>query len=212
MPTTDPKEERANVWTHVPGIVATLLLAWPLASHAAAVSSTCLLGVVLFLFGMLVMFTNSTVYHYVKPGPLKRKLRVLDHCSIYVMIAGCYSLISIEVLGGWMGWSLFVFMWLCVVAGIIGKTIALGKHPKVSLALYLVMGWMAVLVMWPLWKALPHFAFWCIIAEGVFYSIGSWFFAKDDDHRYFHAIWHVFILLGAASHTLATWWIIAQAI
>jgi hemolysin III len=125
------------------------------------------------------------------------------------MIAGSYSLICLKVVGGWIGWVLFGFLWGCVVAGIIGKVIALGRHPRLSLLLYLLMGWVALVVIVPIWRNMSHIAFAWIIAEGLFYTIGSYFFNHDEEHAYFHAIWHVFIVLGAASHTVATWLILS---
>jgi len=201
-----PREEWANVWTHVAGIVGSLAVAWPLMQLAIRHDWRYVLGTVLFLAGMLFMYGSSTLYHLMTPGSrAKRAVRVMDHISIFVMIAGSYSPICIGVLGGWLGWTLFAFLWACVLAGIVVKTIALGKSPRLSLALYLLMGWAAVWVIVPLWKAMPHAAFWCVMAEGVFYSVGSWFFSKDEEHEWFHAIWHVFILLGSLSHTAGLW-------
>ena len=208
------REEAANVWTHALGVVLTLAIGYPLLCMATAHREdtwTWILGTSLFLLGMLDMYGSSTLYHLMPHGSQeKRRLRVFDHISIYVMIAGSYSLLCTAVLGGWMGWTLFVFMWTCVIAGIIGKTIALGKHPKLSLTLYLVMGWTALVVIYPLWQKLPRPAFWFILGEGVCYSIGAYFFAKDDRHVGYHAIWHVFILLGSACHTAATWLVLAD--
>lgn len=166
-------------------------------------------GTSLFLLGMLLMFLSSTLYHAVSAPEHKARLRIFDHISIYVMIAGSYSLICLSVVGGWIGRSLFYFLWTCVLAGAIGKFVALGKHPKLSLALYLAMGWVALLILYPMWLHMSHAAFFWIIAEGVFYTIGSYFFNKDEEHAFYHAIWHVFITLGAASHTIATWLILS---
>ena len=150
------------------------------------------------------MFISSTLYHAVSAPEHKRRLRVFDHISIYVMIAGSYSLICLSVVGGWVGWTLFAFLWGCVIAGIVGKLVALGKHPNLSLTLYLAMGWVALLILVPMWRNMPHAAFWWIVAEGVFYTIGAYFFRLDEEHAFYHAIWHMFITLGAASHTIGT--------
>ena len=199
-----PGEEIANTWTHAVGVLGTLVVAYPLMALAVTREWPMVFGMVLFLAGMLFMYTCSTVYHIATPGSeAKHIIRIYDHISIYVMIAGSYSPLCIGVLGGWMGWSLFGFLWVCVIAGIVGKIRALGKHPNLSLILYLVMGWAALLVIVPLWKSLPHSAFFSILAEGIFYSIGAFFFSKDEQYAYFHAIWHVFILLGSLSHTVA---------
>ena len=202
-------EERANTWTHLVPLVATLGIAWPLmelAYNAQIANHTFeIAGTALFLLGMIMMFGSSTAYHAVVEPVCKARLRIFDHIAIYAMIAGSYSLICLSVVGGWMGWTLFVFLWACVIAGSVGKLIALGQHPRLSLALYLMMGWVALLIIWPMWCNMPHSAFWWIVAEGVFYTVGSYFFNKDEEHDYYHAIWHVFIVLGAASHTIATW-------
>ncbi|MBO4454261.1 MAG: hemolysin III family protein [Paludibacteraceae bacterium] len=201
-------EERANTWTHLLPAVATLLIAWPLlrlSLHSSALPVWMnVLGTALFLAGMLLMYVSSTLYHAVTAPVHKRRLRVFDHISIYVMIAGSYSVICLSVLRGWMGWSLFAFLWACVIAGVIGKFVALGKHPRLSLSLYLMMGWAALLVIWPMWQLMPRAAFWWVLAEGVFYTIGAYFFHGDEEHAYWHAIWHVFIILGSLSHTIAT--------
>lgn len=206
-------EEKANTITHVIPLVATLLIAWPLLRLASQSPVTNhqlpILSISLFLLGALLMYGSSTLYHVVTDPVHKRRLRIFDHISIYVMIAGSYSPICLMVVGGWMGWTLFAFLWTCVLVGSIGKFIALGKHPKLSLSLYLAMGWVGLLVMVPMWRNMPHTAFWWIIAEGVFYTIGAYFFRLDEEHAYYHAIWHVFIVLGSLSHTFTLYLILS---
>jgi len=198
------KEECANTWTHVVGIVLAVAVAYPMLRAAAAYSPMMLLGMILCELGMLDMYISSTLYH-IMPHDTKAKriVRYFDHSSIYVMIAGCYSPICTGLLGGWVGWSTFAFLWLCVIVGTIGKVVALGKYPRLSLLLYLLMGWVALLIIYPLWLKMPLSAFCWMFAEGIFYSIGSYFFSKDEEHAFYHAIWHVFILLGTASHLVA---------
>lgn len=208
-----PAEEKANTWTALLPALATLAIAWPLLERAIQSSinnhQLSILGTSLFLVGAFLMYFSSTLYHVVVDPTAKARIRIFDHSSIYVMIAGSYSPICLTVVGGWMGWTLFIFLWSCVIAGIIGKVIALGKYPRLSLALYLAMGWAALLVIWPMWQNMPHSAFWWIIAEGVFYTIGAYFFNKDEEHAFYHAIWHVFIVLGSLSHTIALWLILS---
>ena len=207
-----PAEEKANTLTHLIPLVVTLAIAWPLMGLAVANRQFHyhILGTGLFVLGMVLMFLSSTLYHAVPAPAHKARLRIFDHISIYVMIAGSYSLICISVVGGWIGWTLFAFLWGCVIAGAVGKIIALGKFPRLSLALYLAMGWVAVLILYPMWKNMPHIAFAWILAEGLFYTLGSYFFKNDEEHPYYHAIWHVFITLGATSHTIATWILLTQ--
>ena len=208
-----PAEEKANTLTHIFPTLATIFLAWPLMQRAVGSQQSAfsfqILGTALFLLGMLLMFLSSTLYHAVTEPRHKARLRIFDHISIYVMIAGSYSLICLSVVGGWMGISLFIFLWACVLAGAIGKFIALGKHPRLSLTLYLIMGWAALLILYPMWLNMTHAAFAWVFAEGIFYTTGAYFFNKDEEHAFYHAIWHVFITLGAASHTIATWLILS---
>lgn len=208
-----PAEEKANTLTHLVPLIATPFVAWPLMARAIQCPMSNIqyriAGTLLFLLGMFLMFLSSTLYHAVTIPHAKARLRIFDHISIYAMIAGSYSLICLSVLGGWVGWTLFIFLWTCVLAGTIGKCIALGKHPKLSLALYLAMGWVALIIIYPLWKHLTLAAFLWIVAEGIFYTIGSYFFNKDEEHAFYHAVWHVFITLGASSHTIATWLILS---
>ena len=208
-----PAEEKANTWTALLPALATIAIAWPLMERAlqSQISNFKfqLLGTSLFLLGSFLMYFASTLYHVVVAPKAKARIRIFDHISIYVMIAGSYSPICLTVVGGWMGWSLFGFLWACVIAGVVGKIIALGKHPHLSLTLYLMMGWAALLVIWPMWQNMSHAAFAWVIAEGVFYTIGAYFFNKDEEHAFYHAIWHVFIILGSLSHTIALWLILA---
>lgn len=208
-----PAEEKANTWTALLPALATLAIAWPLMERAYQSQITNykfqIIGTSLFLIGSLLMYLSSTLYHMVVAPKAKARIRIFDHSSIFVMIAGSYSPICLTVVGGWMGWSLFGFLWACVIAGVVGKIIALGKHPHLSLTLYLMMGWVALLVIWPMWQNMSHAAFWWIIAEGVFYTIGAYFFNKDEEHAFYHAIWHVFIVLGSLSHTIALWLILS---
>ena len=200
-------EEKANTITHLLPFIAALAAVYPLLrlSYQAQIAEPRLqvVGMVLFLIGVVLMYGSSTLYHAVSSPAHKRRLRVFDHISIYAMIAGSYSPICLTAIGGWVGWSVFGFLWACVLAGVVGKIIALGKYPRLSLALYLAMGWTALVILRPMWQSMPHAAFWWILTEGVCYTIGAYFFRQDEQHAFYHAIWHVFIVLGSVSHTIA---------
>lgn len=200
-------EERANTLTHALGILFTAAVAAPLLRMSAGAGAQAFAGMFLFIIGMLTMYTSSTLYHLVLPGRHKQYLRVFDHASIYIMIAGSYSPICLGVLGGRLGWTVFLFLWSCVLAGVIGKLVALGKHPRLSLALYLAMGWTALAVIYPMWQSMSHDAFFAIVLEGIYYTAGAYFFKHDEEFPFYHAIWHVFILIGSFCHTLALFWI-----
>ena len=201
-------EEKANTLTHLIPLIGSMGVAWPLLSLSLGANALAVTGTILFLIGVVLMFASSTLYHAVSSPKHKARLRIFDHISIYVMIAGSYSIICLYVVGGWAGWSLFAFLWACVLIGTIGKFLVLGKYPRLSLALYLAMGWVALLIMWPMWLHMPHAAFGWILTEGILYTVGAYFFHGDEQHAYWHAIWHVFITLGALCHTVATWLIL----
>ena len=198
-------EELANTLTHLLPLIGSVFVIKPLVRLALTDDYYALAGTLIFLLGMIQMFASSTIYHAVQEPSIKARLRILDHIAIYFMIAGSYSLLCLYVVRGWVGWTLFIFLWSCVAAGIFGKVIALGKYPNLSLILYLAMGWVALFIIKPMWLNMPHTAFWWIVAEGVFYTAGAYFFHGDEQHKYWHAIWHVFITLGALCHTIATW-------
>lgn len=209
-----PAEEKANTLTHLLPLLGTIAITFPMIrlAYRAQCSNPDmqLFSTILFLLGMLLMFCSSTLYHITISPAHKARLRIFDHISIYVMIAGSYSPVCLTVVGGWLGYSVFAFLWACVIAGIVGKLIALGKFPKLSLILYLAMGWVALMMIVPMWRNMSHAAFAWIIAEGLFYTIGAYFFNKDEQHAFYHAIWHVFIVLGATAHTIATWLILSN--
>lgn len=190
--------ERGNTWTHLAGVVfalSSIWMVWP----AVGKSWEMAFGVIFFIVGMFLMYLSSSLYHWVKPGMAKDVLRRLDHISIYVMIACSYTPICVGVVGGWVGWTLFGVLWAIVLAGTFYKIFAFGKYPKLSLAIYLVMGWSALLVAPQVFSRLSTQALVFLLAEGLFYTAGTYFFSHDD-RKHFHAIWHIFVLLGSIAH------------
>lgn len=202
MKKTFPSDkEQGNTWTHLVGTVfalSSIWMIWP----AAHLSWQWTMGVIFFISGMFLMFLSSTIYHWLWPGMAKDILRKCDHISIYVMIACSYTPICIAVIGGWVGWLTFAVQWAMVVCGTVYKIVAIGKYPRLSLALYLVMGWSVVLVAQPVVERLSAASLAMLVCEGVFYTAGTYFFVHDH-RRHYHAIWHVFVLLGAMSHWTA---------
>lgn len=196
-----PEDEKGNTWTHLIGAVfalASMWVIWPAVRSGWQMA----MGVIFFIVGMFLMFLSSTVYHWLRPGAVKRVMRKLDHISIYVMIACSYAPICLGVVGGWLGWTVFGFLWAVVIAGTFYKIYAIGKWPRLSLALYLLMGWSILLIAKPVMERLEPVTMLLLLAEGIFYTSGTWFFAHDSK-PHFHAVWHVFVLLGAMAHWVA---------
>ncbi len=195
-------EEIFNTLTHLAGVVLTFAVAWIILRMGYRSDWQNAMGVTFFTVGMLLMFAFSTLYHWWLPGRGKRVLRVFDHISIYVMIAASYTPICIGVVGGALGWTVFGLLWAVVIGGAVYKITAIDRFPRLSLALYLVMGWSIVFIAEPVYQQLSTEAMLWILAEGAFYTGGTWFFAHDD-RPWHHGIWHLFVLGGAAAHWLA---------
>ena len=192
------KEEQGNTWTHFVGVVfalSSIWMVWP----AIKTGWQMAFGVFFFIVGMFLMFLSSTIYHWLRPGMAKDILRKCDHISIYVMIACSYTPICVGVIGGWLGWLVFGFLWFVALVGSIVKIVAIGKHPKLSLAMYLIMGWSVLFIFPTVWAKLSTLSLVFLFCEGILYTVGTYFFANDKRPHY-HAIWHIFVLLGAIAH------------
>ena len=192
------KGEQGNTWIHFIGVVfalSSIWMVWP----AIDTSWQMAFGVIFFIIGMFLMFLSSTIYHWLRPGIAKDILRKCDHISIYVMIACSYTPICVGVIGGWVGWTVFGFLWFVALVGSIVKIVAIGKRPKLSLAMYLVMGWSVLFIFPTVWAKLSALSLIFLFSEGILYTVGTYFFANDKLPHY-HAIWHVFVLLGAIAH------------
>ncbi len=201
-------EERFNTLTHLAGVVFTLIAAWFILRLGYQAGWKNAFGTTFFACGMLLMYAASTLYHWWMPGRGKRCLRVLDHISIYVMIAASYTPICIGVVGGAVGWTVFGILWGVALGGAVYKIAALGRWPRLSLLLYLVMGWTFVFIAEPVCTRISTPALICLLFEGLFYTSGTYFFAHDS-RRFYHGIWHIFVLLGSVSHWLAILFILS---
>lgn len=202
------KREKGNTLTHLVGAVFALSCIW-MVWPAVRLGWQWAFGTIFFITGMFLMFFSSTLYHWVRPGRAKVVLRKLDHINIYVMIACSYTPICVAVVGGALGWSVFGLLWATVLAGTFYKIFALGRWPRLSLGLYLLMGWSGLFVARPVVEALSWRPLGLILLEGVLYTAGTWFFARDYK-RHYHAIWHLFVLGGAMAHWAAILLIILE--
>jgi hemolysin III len=155
-----------------------------------------------FGFTALSMFVTSVIYHWAERPELKVVLRKLDHSAIYLLIAGTYTPFALVAMGGVWGWTLFGVAWAIALFGVAAKTTIGFRFPKLSLGLYLGMGWIAVFATKPLVASLtPEQLIW-LIAGGLFYTGGVPFYVWKSK-RYTHAVWHLFVLAGAACHFVA---------
>ena len=195
-------EEFANVATHAVGLLASVvgvvvLMYLGLArDEALHVASAGVYGATL-----VALYAASTLYHAFRQPEIKRVLRVLDHCAIYLLIAGTYTPSVLVGLGGRLGWTLFGVVWAMAAAGIVFKVFATGRFAVVSTAAYVAMGWLGVVALGPLIRSLSDAALLWLLAGGIAYTAGTFFY-----HRriaYSHALWHVFVLIGSVCHFVA---------
>jgi hemolysin III len=197
------QEEIANSLSHGAGFVAAALATPFLIAHAARIrGGAFLVGVGVFAASVLLLYLGSALYHALPPGRAKRLLRVIDHCAIYLLIAGTYTPFTLGVLLGVWGWSLLAAVWGLAVIGIVLEILGGLRHMWTSLALYLGMGWLVVVAIRPLWLALPGAGLAWLVAGGLAYTVGVGFYAAGR-LRYGHFVWHLFVLAGTACHFVA---------
>ncbi len=157
---------------------------------------------------LITLYVTSALYHSVR-GRAKDVLRKFDHCAIYLLIAGSYTPFTLVSLRGAWGWSLFGAVWGLALLGIV-QEIWLAKGARIlSLVIYILMGWLAVIAISPLISALSWDGFIWLAAGGLFYTVGIIFYATDEKLRHGHGVWHLFVLGGSACHYFAVLFYVA---
>ncbi len=205
---TSKNEEVVNIITHglgIPFSIAALVL---LVQEGLTQDNGLYLAAVL-VYGLTMFwtYTTSTIYHGLyKAQPNRRnKFHLLDHTAIYLFIAGTYTPIALFVLPG--AWSIGIFsgIWFLALSGVVYKTFFLGRFPKLSLIIYLLMGWLIIVAIKPLLSAASSELLFWIFAGGASYSLGTLFFSLKR-LKYSHGIWHLFVLGGTVCHFLGIYW------
>ncbi len=197
------REEVANSVTH--GLGALLSVAGLVALVVMAVRAGDTWMVVSFsIYGstLIAMYLASTFYHAIPAIKAKRILKVIDHSTIYLLIAGTYTVFTLGPLRGPWGWSMFGVVWGLAAAGIVFKIFFTGRFKALSITVYLLMGWICVVAIPPLVKALPASGLAWLVAGGLAYSLGVIFYGVKRI-PFNHAIWHLFVLAGSVFHFLA---------
>jgi hemolysin III len=197
-------EEIANALSHGLGCalaVASLpILVWKAARLGATVD---VVGAAVFSASAIVLYLVSTLYHALPAGRAKGWFNRLDHAAIYVFIAGSYTPFTLGVLQGPAGWSLFGVVWAVAAFGVAIKLLNRLRHPIVSTALYLAMGWVVVFALGPLIERVPPAGLAWLMAGGLSYTVGAVVFLFDHRWRYAHFVWHLFVLGGSVCHFFA---------
>ena len=196
-------EEKLNAYSHALGIVLAAIGGIFLFQNDVEGNPYMKGSIIAYVISLIVLFSASTVYHAVENPKIKKKLRILDHISIYYLIAGTYTPVCLSVLMPSKGWLLFYLVWGTALFGTVLKIFFTGKFEAFSLVLYGVMGWLIVIDLPYLLERMSSSGLIYLAAGGAFYTIGILFYAVKKI-PYNHLIWHFFVLGGAISH----WWLI----
>lgn len=200
-----PLEENINIISHASGLILSIVALVLLVIHAS-LHGTIWHVVSFGIFGasLVSLYTASTLYHRAKNPDTRRKLRIVDHASIYVLIAGTYTPFALVTLKGLIGWVLFGISWGLASTGIILKLFFTGKHHFISTLMYVFMGWIIVFAIKPLIHNLTADGLVWLIAGGLAYTIGAILYSIKKI-KFNHAIFHMLVLVGSFSHFVAVY-------
>lgn len=205
MQARDAREEFANTLTHGVGAVVALVAGIVLVAIAAQRGDAWrTVGAAAFAASLFLLYLASALYHAAPPSATKARLKVLDHCAIYLLIAGTYTPFTVVALRGSAGWWLFGAIWTLAAVGILFKLRFTGRFRLLSTGLYVAMGWLGLLAVRPLLAAVGDWTFAWLIAGGVAYTAGTAFYHRPG-MPYAHAVWHVFVVAGSVCHYLSVW-------
>lgn len=201
--------ERLNTITHFVGLCLTGAISWVILWMGYAKNWEMAFGATFFCIGLIMMYLVSSLYHWWGPEKKGKKvLRILDHISIYVLIASSYTPICMALVEDnyfVSGWVSFGIIWALAITGIFLKIFLFERFAKVSVMLYLLLGWSILFFIQPVRECISFLAIVFILLEGVAYTSGVYFFVHDTEpqHPYFHGIWHLFVMLGTLFHWAA---------
>ncbi|MHB1169425.1 MAG: PAQR family membrane homeostasis protein TrhA [Longimicrobiales bacterium] len=197
------REELANTLTHAVGVFAALVGGAALVVYASLGGDPWrIAGVSVFAFALVALYAASTAYHAARSERIKRRLKVLDHCAIYLLIAGSYTPFLLNDLRGPWGWSLFGVIWSLALAGMVFKLFFTGRFRLVSTLVYVMMGWLALVAIVPMLRNMHMVTLGWMLAGGIAYTAGTPFYHAVR-MRYSHAVWHLFVLAGSVCHAIA---------
>ena len=206
----DLSEEKVNIITHAIGLLLSIAALVLLIIHASSNGSARhIVSFTIFGASMILLYSASTLYHYSQTPNIRRKLNILDHASIYVLIAGTYTPFTLVTLKGALGWTIFGITWGIALIGIFLKLFYTGKYDKISTIAYVAMGWIIIFAVKPLIENLPLNGLYWLLAGGVFYTIGAILYSIKKI-KFNHAIFHIFVLLGSFSHFMAIYFYVLR--
>lgn len=196
-------DERANVATGLLGLMLAVLAGIGLSGYALWLGEPWrIVSALVFSASLVFLHLASSLYH-AETNPLRKiRLKILDHCAIYLLIAGTYTPFTLISLRGGVGWPLFAAIWALAAAGLVFKLFFTGRFVLMSTLIYIAMGWLVLVAIRPVHAALDAWTFNWIIAGGVAYTLGTVFYLQKNSPRA-HAVWHLFVILGGLCHVVA---------
>lgn len=198
-----PQEERINIASHSVGIILSVIGLYLLLSKAIHNDHKLqIIGYGIYGFSLLVLYAASTAYHSIQNSELRRKVRILDHAAIYILIAGTYTPITLIVLNDSVGLILFCIAWLLALIGISFKFFFTGQFRLLSTTLYVLMGWLIIFFLKPLAENMPKPGICWLLTGGVAYTSGAMIYGLKKI-KFNHAIFHLFVLFGSICHFAA---------
>ncbi len=192
-------EEILNAITHGigAGIAIVAIVLFPVFCERNVKTITCL---TIYSSTLFILYIVSTLYHALGINKAKRIFRILDHCCIFLLIAGTYTPITLLMLPKKLGWILFGLIWVTAIIGIILNSIDLKKYSKFSMGCYISMGWCVIFAIKPIMEAFSSFQLILLFVGGICYTLGAVIYAKGKKAKYMHSLWHVFVLGGSIFH------------
>ncbi|MCA0394643.1 MAG: hemolysin III family protein [Proteobacteria bacterium] len=199
----DLRDEIASALTHGLGAAAALAGGAVLITLAAIHGDGWqLAGAIVFGVALLLLYLASTLYHAIQHPVAKGRLKVFDHCAIYLLIAGTYTPFTLIGLRGSVGWWLFGAIWALALAGVVFKLFYTGRFKRLSTLIYVAMGWLVLVAFKPMLASLDAWTIGWLLGGGVFYTLGTFFYHRESV-PYAHAIWHLFVIAGSVCHFVA---------
>ncbi|HMB56105.1 MAG TPA: hemolysin III family protein [Arenimonas sp.] len=202
---SDRHELREEIWNALTHGVAFLL---SLAAGSVLITLAALRGdgwqlasAIVFAIALVLLYCSSTLYHAIPHPAAKARLKIFDHCAIFILIAGTYTPFTLIGLRGHGGWGLFTAAWTLAVLGVVFKLFYTGRFKGVSTLIYIGMGWMIVVAIKPFLREVPMSTLLWLLGGGIAYTLGTLFYMSK--RVYMHAVWHGFVMLGSLCHFVA---------
>lgn len=196
-------EEIANSISHGVGFILALAAAPILIISAVRHGNSAgIVGAGVFAITTIILYFTSALYHGLGPNKAKQIFQILDHCAIFLLIAGTYTPFTLGVIRGAWGWTLLGLVWTMAVLGILFKSTMGIKYRNLSIIIYLAMGWLVIIAIKPLWLNMPFWGLFWLAAGGAAYTLGVGFYAARSI-PYGHLIWHLFVITGTTCHFIA---------